>query len=134
LIYFLSCFTFNYMQIYFYKVNIWHIWFCIILPPMLMLFLLFYSNDEKFWRSNVWEILYNVLYGCPYIRQFQKQLIPILPTNMDMKTKINMCFFMSMIFILIKIKIDIDINNDELFETTWECKRKKKLIITSNVE
>ncbi len=51
-----------------------------------------------------------------------------------MKTKINMCFFMSMIFILIKIKIDIDINNDELFETTWECKRKKKLIITSNVE
>jgi hypothetical protein len=51
---------------------------------------------------------------------------------MDMKTKINMCFFMSMIFIL--IKIDIDINNDELFETTWEHKREKKLIITSNVE
>jgi hypothetical protein len=44
---------------------------------------------------------------------------------MDMKTKNNICFFMSMIFILIKIKIDIDINNDELFETTWELKSKK---------
>jgi hypothetical protein len=43
---------------------------------------------------------------------------------MDMKTKINMCFFMSMMFILIKIEIGIDINNDELFENTWECKRK----------
>jgi hypothetical protein len=40
-----------------------------------------------------------------------------LPTNMDMKRKINMCFFMSMIFILIQIKIEIDINNDELLET-----------------
>ncbi len=34
---------------------------------------------------------------------------------------------MSMIFILIKIKIDIEINNDELFETTWEHKEKKKV-------
>jgi hypothetical protein len=36
---------------------------------------------------------------------------------MDMKKKISMCLFMSMIFILIQIKFDIDINNDELLET-----------------
>jgi hypothetical protein len=41
---------------------------------------------------------------------------------MDMKKKINMCLFISMIFILIQIKFDININNDELLENIWEHK------------
>jgi hypothetical protein len=44
---------------------------------------------------------------------------------MDMKRKINVCFFMSMIFILIQIKLEIDINNDELLETIQKHKKKK---------
>jgi hypothetical protein len=35
---------------------------------------------------------------------------------------------MSMIFILIQSKFDIDINKDELLETIWELKKKKKKI------
>jgi hypothetical protein len=46
-----------------------------------------------------------------------------LPTNMDMKRKINVCFFMSMIFILIQIKFEIDINNDELLETIQKIRK-----------
>ncbi len=48
-----------------------------------------------------------------------------LPTNMDMKRKINVCFFMSMIFILIQIKFEIDINNDELLENVQKHKKIK---------
>jgi hypothetical protein len=50
-----------------------------------------------------------------------------LPTNMDMKRQINMCFFKSMIFILIQIKFDIDINNDKLMKTIWNIRRKIKV-------
>jgi hypothetical protein len=42
---------------------------------------------------------------------------------MDMKRKINMCLFMSMIFILIQIKLKIEINNDELLETIWDIRK-----------
>jgi hypothetical protein len=47
---------------------------------------------------------------------------------MDMKKKINMCLFISMIFILIKIKFDININNDELLENIWEHKKRKEKV------
>jgi hypothetical protein len=40
-----------------------------------------------------------------------------LPTTMNMKRQINMCFFMSMIFILVKIKFDVNINNNEPLKT-----------------
>jgi hypothetical protein len=53
---------------------------------------------------------------------------------MDMKKKINMCLFISMIFTLIQIKFDININNDELLENIWEHKGKKKLIVTGSVQ
>jgi hypothetical protein len=49
-----------------------------------------------------------------------------------MKTHINICFFLSIIFILIKIKIDIDIDNEKWLETIWKHKRKKNLIIINN--
>jgi hypothetical protein len=35
---------------------------------------------------------------------------------------------MCMVFTLIQIKYDIDINNDELLETMWEHKKRKKII------
>jgi hypothetical protein len=44
---------------------------------------------------------------------------------MDMKKKINMCFFMFMIFVLIEIKFDIGINNDELLIFIWEHNKKE---------
>ncbi len=48
-----------------------------------------------------------------------------LPTKMEVKKyKINMCFFMFIIFILIQFHIDI--NNDELLETIWEHNRERK--------
>jgi hypothetical protein len=48
-----------------------------------------------------------------------------LPSNIDMKRKINMCFLKSMIFILIEIKIDIDVNNDELLIIIWERNKEE---------
>jgi len=57
---------------------------------------------------------------------------------MDMNRKINVCFFMSMIFILIQIKFEIDINNDELLETIQKHKKNKlsqlSLIMHSNAK
>jgi hypothetical protein len=44
---------------------------------------------------------------------------------MNMKKKINMCLFISIIFLLIQIKFDDDTNNDELLETR-EGKNTKK--------
>jgi len=44
---------------------------------------------------------------------------------MDMKRKINLYLFMSMIFILIEIKFDIDISNDELLIIIWEYNEKE---------
>jgi hypothetical protein len=43
----------------------------------------------------------------------------------DMKSQINMCIFMFMIFILIEIKFDIDIHNDELLIIIWEHIKKE---------
>jgi hypothetical protein len=37
---------------------------------------------------------------------------------------------MYMIFILIQNKFDIDKNNDKLFKTIWEYKKKKKMNVT----
>jgi len=44
---------------------------------------------------------------------------------MDMKRKIYMFLFMSMIFILCEIKFDIDINNNELLIIIWEPNKKE---------
>jgi len=44
---------------------------------------------------------------------------------MDIKKKISICLFMSMIFILIEIKFDIDINNDELLIIIWELNKEE---------
>jgi hypothetical protein len=42
-----------------------------------------------------------------------------------MKSQINMCIFMFVIFILIEIKFDIHINNDELLIIIWEHNKKE---------
>jgi hypothetical protein len=42
---------------------------------------------------------------------------------------------MSMIFILVKIKFDMNINNNEPLKTIWKHKKKKKkLMVTNNVQ
>ncbi len=46
----------------------------------------------------------------------------MLPTYMDMKLFMLMCFFMSMLSN--KIKFEIDINNDELLRTISEHMRE----------
>ncbi len=46
----------------------------------------------------------------------------MLPTYMDMKRCMLMCFFMSML--CSKIKFEIDINNDELLRTILEHTRE----------
>ncbi len=48
--------------------------------------------------------------------------ILLYPTNMDIKRKINICFFIFMIFMLIQIKFDIDVKTWRKFPSVvWFC-------------
>jgi hypothetical protein len=84
--------------------------------------------------------LISIFYACNYFTLFLIifSFLFSLPTNMNMKRQIKMCFFTSMIFILVKIKLDMNINNNEPLKTIWKQKKKKKcwwlLIVRSNAK
>jgi len=84
--------------------------------------------------------LISIFYACNYFTLFLIifSFLFSLPSNMNMKRQINMCFFMSMIFILVKTKFDMNMNNNEPLKTIWKHKKKKKswwlLMVSSNAK
>jgi hypothetical protein len=109
-------------------IKIWNLWTMITRNASLACYcsefqISFNSSDKNFWRINI----------------FQRQLIPTsfpslstsllsLHHSMDMKRKINVCIFMSIIFILIQIKFDSDINNDESLRNHMGTQEEKNKV------